>query len=131
MPAASLLVGLIISSIGAVVLGIAGALAALFAPGKLAAMAVGGLKGAAIGGAIGATAYGISKAVPIPELAEGGIINTPTLAMIGEKGPEAVVPLAEGAGAAGFDMKETNELLRALIGSNEKIGRNTADMVIS
>jgi hypothetical protein len=29
----------------------------------------------------------------IPMLAEGGIVNSPTLAMIGEKGPEAVVPL--------------------------------------
>jgi len=29
----------------------------------------------------------------IPELAEGGIVTGPTLAMIGEKGPEAVIPL--------------------------------------
>ena len=29
----------------------------------------------------------------IPMLAEGGIVNSPTLAMIGERGPEAVVPL--------------------------------------
>lgn len=36
-------------------------------------------------------------AVPkIPMLAEGGIVTAPTLAMIGEKGPEAVVPLNRG-----------------------------------
>lgn len=29
----------------------------------------------------------------IPMLAQGGIVNSPTLALIGEKGPEAVVPL--------------------------------------
>ena len=29
----------------------------------------------------------------IPELAEGGIVTAPTLALIGEAGPEAVVPL--------------------------------------
>ena len=29
----------------------------------------------------------------IPRLAEGGIVNSPTLALIGEAGPEAVVPL--------------------------------------
>ena len=29
----------------------------------------------------------------IPMLAEGGIVKSPTLAMIGERGPEAVVPL--------------------------------------
>jgi tape measure domain-containing protein len=31
----------------------------------------------------------------IPMLAEGGIINKPTLAMVGEKGPEAVIPLSK------------------------------------
>jgi len=29
----------------------------------------------------------------IPKLADGGIVNSPTIAMIGEKGPEAVIPL--------------------------------------
>jgi hypothetical protein len=33
----------------------------------------------------------------IPKLAEGGIINSPTLAMIGEAGSEAVVPLGENS----------------------------------
>jgi hypothetical protein len=42
----------------------------------------------------------------IPALAKGGIINKPTLAMIGEDGPEAVVPLSQrnnpgGAGMGG------------------------------
>jgi hypothetical protein len=30
----------------------------------------------------------------IPKLAKGGIVNKPTLALIGEAGPEAVVPLS-------------------------------------
>ena len=34
----------------------------------------------------------------IPELAEGGIVTGPTLAMIGEKGPEAVIPLNRATG---------------------------------
>lgn len=34
----------------------------------------------------------------IPMLAEGGIVDRPTLAMIGEAGPEAVVPLNRGLG---------------------------------
>jgi hypothetical protein len=38
----------------------------------------------AVGGAIG----------KIPGLAEGGIVTGPTLAVVGEKGPEAVVPLS-------------------------------------
>ena len=37
----------------------------------------------------------------IPELAEGGIVKRPTLAMIGEAGPEAVVPLRGGGGGLG------------------------------
>ena len=37
----------------------------------------------------------------IPRLAEGGIVTEPTMAMIGESGPEAVVPLSEGSNAAG------------------------------
>jgi hypothetical protein len=34
-------------------------------------------------------------APPIPAMAEGGIVTKPTLALIGEAGPEAVVPLAD------------------------------------
>jgi TP901 family phage tail tape measure protein len=37
----------------------------------------------------------------IPKLAQGGIVTRPTLAMIGEAGPEAVVPLGRG-GAGGI-----------------------------
>jgi len=36
----------------------------------------------------------------IPELADGGIVTRPTVALIGEAGPEAVVPLSRG-GAMG------------------------------
>jgi len=35
----------------------------------------------------------------IPRLAGGGIVTKPTLAMIGEAGPEAVVPLRKGGGS--------------------------------
>jgi len=34
----------------------------------------------------------------IPQLAKGGIVTKPTLAMIGESGPEAVTPLGRGGG---------------------------------
>lgn len=41
----------------------------------------------------------------IPELAQGGIIKRPTLAMVGERGPEAVVPLSRlnGMGSPTFN----------------------------
>lgn len=37
----------------------------------------------------------------IPYLAQGGIVTRPTLAMIGEAGPEAVVPLSRAGGLGG------------------------------
>tara|TARA_Y100000593_G_scaffold92787_1_gene185504 strand:- start:486 stop:2504 length:2019 start_codon:yes stop_codon:yes gene_type:complete len=49
---------------------------------------------------IGGKSWGLN--IPnIPALAEGGIVNKPTLAMIGESGSEAVVPLSRGGGALG------------------------------
>ena len=51
---------------------------------------------------IGGQHIGFSLA-QIPRLAEGGIVTSPTIAMIGESGPEAVVPLSPGGvgGAVG------------------------------
>jgi len=40
----------------------------------------------------------INKINTIPKLAEGGIVTQPTLALIGEAGPEAVVPLGRNTG---------------------------------
>jgi hypothetical protein len=37
----------------------------------------------------------------IPMLANGGIVNSPTIAMIGEAGPEAVIPLSKMSGMGG------------------------------
>lgn len=56
-----------------------------------------GLKSTKLGNAIG------GNIKEIPKLAEGGIVTKPTLAMIGEAGPEAVVPLSKASsiGAGG------------------------------
>jgi len=45
----------------------------------------------------------------IPRLANGGIVNKPTIAMIGEAGPEAVIPLGKAsmAGAGGVTVNVT------------------------
>jgi hypothetical protein len=40
----------------------------------------------------------------IPAMAEGGIVNKPTLALIGEAGPEAVVPLSKMSAGGGGDV---------------------------
>ena len=44
--------------------------------------------------------FGSIPNVKLPRLAEGGIVTSPTIAMIGESGPEAVIPLNR-AGAMG------------------------------
>jgi hypothetical protein len=46
----------------------------------------------------------------IPKLASGGIVSSPTLALIGEAGPEAVVPLGDdfGQGGGGVSIREVN-----------------------
>jgi len=50
---------------------------------------------------VGGKGFKVADIFPdIPLLAKGGIVNSPTLAMIGEAGPEAVVPL-NGSGGFG------------------------------
>jgi hypothetical protein len=47
----------------------------------------------------GKVVFGGISVPHIPRLAMGGIITSPTLALLGEAGPEAVVPLSRNAGA--------------------------------
>lgn len=44
---------------------------------------------------IGGKGFSVPK---LPHLAQGGIVTSPTIALIGEAGPEAVVPLGRGRG---------------------------------
>jgi len=47
---------------------------------------------------------------PIPKilpLAQGGIVTKPTLALIGERGPEAVIPLGRGGAGIGTTINQT------------------------
>jgi hypothetical protein len=54
------------------------------------------------GSVMGINIPSITLSTPnIPYLAAGGIVTRPTLAVVGERGPEAVVPLSRGGGAAG------------------------------
>jgi hypothetical protein len=57
-----------------------------------AARGAGGLSGAI---------RGLAAGIHVPALAAGGIVTRPTLALVGESGPEAVVPLARRAGGVG------------------------------
>ena len=48
--------------------------------------------------------------IDIPGFADGGIVTRPTLAMVGEKGPEAIVPLGRGGGVSGVTVNVTGGL---------------------
>lgn len=54
----------------------------------------------------------------VPFLAEGGIVTRPTLAMMGEAGPEAVIPLDRG-GVAGAGMNVTIVVQGSLVHERE------------
>ena len=72
---------------------------------------------------IGGKGFSVPK---IPKLADGGIVTGPTLAIIGEAGPEAVVPLDRAGGMGGMNVtinmpagSDGDDVLRAL----ERAGR--------
>ena len=62
---------------------------------------VGRAIGGAVGGFIGRIIDVVGAVGGIFGLAEGGIVTRPTIAMIGEAGPEAVIPLGRGGGGGG------------------------------
>jgi hypothetical protein len=101
---------------GAVILGILGAILgglAFFTLGAsllgIAAMAGGAVAGGAIG-------YGLGGAVG---LAKGGIVSGPTSAVVGEAGPEAVVPLP--AQGVKVDLKPLVNKMDELIAMNKRM----------
>jgi hypothetical protein len=64
--------------------------------------------------------FGSIPEVKLPRLAEGGITTGPTIAMIGEKGPEAVIPLDRLGNMGGNTITvnvnggDPNQILRVL-----------------
>ena len=65
----------------------------------------------------------------IPMLANGGIVNSPTLALIGERGPEAVIPLSQmgNMGMAGG----MNITINTGVGDPVAIGKSVAAVLNS
>jgi hypothetical protein len=74
---------------------------------------------------------------PLPALQHGGIVTRPTVAMLGERGPEAVVPLDEAGGApinitiqaidtqsgADFLLRNRRELAKAIDAARRDVHR--------
>ncbi len=69
----------------------------------------------------------LNKLGNIPKMATGGVVTSPTLAMIGEKGPEAVVPLNKAGGMGGAVYNIT---VNAGIGTNgQEVGRQIVEAI--
>ena len=79
---------------------------------------IGEIKIGRVGGDDGTTSGG---GINIPKMASGGIVNQPTLAMIGEAGPEAVIPLSK-MGQMGGGMTIT--VNAGLISTPDQIGQD-------
>ncbi len=98
-----------------------------------------------INGAIGGinTLIGAVNAVPgvhvptlgrIPHLASGGIATRPTVALIGESGPEAIVPLNSGGrmgSMAGGGINITVPVTAGVVGSEQQIARAVTTALIN
>jgi hypothetical protein len=63
----------------------------------------------------------------IPMLANGGIVTSPTLALIGEAGPEAVIPLSQ-MGNMGGGMNIT--VNAGLVSTPDQIGQLIIDSIL-
>ena len=76
-----------------------------------------------------ATGSNIGTIPGIPAMANGGIVTSPTLAMIGEAGPEAVIPLSRGGGR-GFGAGVTINIGTFVGGNPEAAARELGDLII-
>lgn len=81
-------------------------------------------------GTFGGQSVGTNDIQPIPELADGGIVRKATLAVIGEAGPEAVVPLSK-RGDQGIlgSMNITINVTAGMGADGSEIGRQIVDVL--
>ena len=82
-------------------------------------------------GTFGGQSVGTNDIQPIQELADGGIVSKATLAVIGEAGPEAVVPLRK-SGNAGQFLGGSNITINVTAGmgtDGAEVGRQIVDAI--
>lgn len=77
------------------------------------------------------TAWNMWKANSIPKLARGGIVDQPTLAMIGERGKEAVVPLENTSFIDKLASALANVLMMALNTGNTQQSSSISDAIVN
>jgi len=74
---------------------------AVFSIGDAVKAAAGSVSGTALG-LLGGAAKGVASALGVPMFAEGGYVDRPTLALVGEAGPEHIVPAGKMGGGGGI-----------------------------
>ena len=79
------------------------------------------------GGKLGPGGRDGNPATPFP-MATGGIVTRPTLALIGEAGPEAVIPLNR-AGASGLGGGVTINVQAGLVSTPDQIGQQIIEAI--
>jgi phage-related minor tail protein len=62
-------------------------------------------------------------------MAAGGIVTKPTLALIGESGPEAVIPLRRGSWAGGG--VTVNVTVNGWVGSSQELAGKVRDELVA
>lgn len=73
--------------------------------------------------------YGGKDGDPATPMATGGIVTRPTFAMIGEAGPEAVIPLSRGASYGVGGGSTVNITVQAGVGDPAAIGRTVVESI--
>lgn len=83
-------------------------------------------------GTVGGFSIGVPRIPSIPMLARGGIVDQPTLAMIGERGKEAVVPLENTAFVDTLASAVGSAVMAAMqmMGQNSSGSSESGDIVI-
>jgi phage-related minor tail protein len=61
----------------------------------------------------------------VPAMANGGIVTSPTLALIGEAGPEAVIPLDRAGGMGGINIT----VHAGLVSSPDQVGQQIIEAI--
>ncbi|MFA6006926.1 MAG: hypothetical protein WC764_04365 [Candidatus Paceibacterota bacterium] len=82
---------------------------------------------AAVNKVTGTNIGSIPGGISVPKMAKGGIVTSPTLAMIGESGAEAVVPLSRGGG---FGTTVNISIGSFFGGDPERAAREIGDLII-
>ncbi len=99
------------------------AIAAAYAPAA-AMVSLATLGSNAVPAAAGiSSTVGLAQLLSLPKLAEGGIVNSPTVALIGEKGPEAVIPLDSGGAGQTINLYIDGDRLASWIHRASRQGR--------